>query len=314
MDHQYSADATEGDAPSRAREWEFRLHVPEEWTEVATAALLGAGCHGIVENLPLAREGRHLVRAYVDSESERVRERALEFVRKALNASAIPELEDLAIQVQPVQRGGWEEAWKARWRPFRVGRFVIRPLDHALPPLRANDRELRIEPGGAFGTGLHPTTRMCLLLLGEFDVDRSLAHRPTFLDVGAGTGILALAADALGFQPLAAIEVNPRSIGAGAENLRRGGSRVPLLCGTLDACTARADLILANIVTDTLVELAEAFAAHSNPTATWICSGIARDRAERVIDAFARVGAHLVARKDRGKWMAGRWRFTHTES
>lgn len=284
--------------------WELTTRVDGSLAELVADLLLNAGCKGTAEDVPLSRTGARRVRGYVFPPTELARTAVLEAFHEGLRTTGIEELQQLAIESQLIPAGGWEEKWKERWRPFRIGCFVVVPLGQETA-LRPSDRVLPIEPGGAFGTGLHPTTRMCLLYL------RDLARRDTrtrrTLDIGTGTGILALAAEQLGHTPLLAIEISESSCRAARPNFERAHSKAQLVCATPAALHSRFDLLLANIETETLVELAPEFARLAEPGAVLISSGIDRLRFEKVDAAFRGQGFALLSRNERGKWAAGCW-------
>jgi ribosomal protein L11 methyltransferase len=133
---------------------------------------------------------------------------------------------------------GWEDAWRAFHRPVRVGGLWVGP-----PWERpaASERAVVIEPGRAFGTGAHPTTRLCLELLAEVE-------RGSLLDVGCGSGVLAIAATRLGYQPVVGIDVDPVAVEAAAVNAQVNHASVDVR--VLDAIASplpRADVAVANV-------------------------------------------------------------------
>lgn len=164
-----------------------------------------------------------------------------------------------AAEIQAVFRGavetevatGWEERWREFHRPVRVGPLWIGPAWET-PPQGAI--AVVIEPARAFGTGGHPTTRLCLELLVEL---RSEFEAATVLDVGCGSGVLAVAASLLGYGTVCAIDVDPVAV----EETRRNAAanRASVDASMADACAADlpfADVVVANIARDTIEALA----------------------------------------------------------
>jgi ribosomal protein L11 methyltransferase len=141
---------------------------------------------------------------------------------------------------------GWEERWRAFHRPVRIGPLWVGPPWEKAPD---DAVALVVDPGRAFGTGSHPTTRLCLeLLLGE--------ERGSVLDVGCGSGVLAVAAAKLGHAPVIAVDVDESAVAAAGANAER--NRVAVDVRRLDARTAalpRAQLALANIALDAVEAL-----------------------------------------------------------
>jgi ribosomal protein L11 methyltransferase len=141
---------------------------------------------------------------------------------------------------------GWEERWRAFHRPVRIGPLWVGPPWEEAPD---DAVAVVVDPGRAFGTGAHPTTRLCLeLLLGE--------ERGSVLDVGCGSGVLAVAAAKLGHAPVIAVDVDESAVKAARANAERNGVAVD--ARRLDVRTAtlpRAQLALANIALDTVEAL-----------------------------------------------------------
>jgi ribosomal protein L11 methyltransferase len=205
-----------------------------------------------------------------------------------------------ALQIRRVT-DDWTDAWRAHYAPQRIGRFVVVPtwLDE---PIGEGELAIRMDPGMAFGTGLHPTTRACLLMLQDSGPMPEAA-----LDVGCGSGILALAALRLGAGRVVGYDTDATAVDATRANAARNGlgDRVEARHGTLPATPdERFGLVLANLVAAILVELAPRLAAHAAPRATLIASGIVAERAGEVLDALGSAGFDRVARRDDGDWVS----------
>ena len=206
-----------------------------------------------------------------------------------------------ALRVRPVEDRDWTEAWKAGYEPQRIGRLVITP-SWVDPPTDRGAVLLRLDPGMAFGTGLHPTTRACLLMLQEV---KPLPDH--VLDVGSGSGILGIAALALGAGTVDAIDMDPEATAATAANARINhvADRLSVRQGTLDGAPAEPyPLVLANLVAVVLIELAPRLAAHLAPGGTLLASGIIDTRASAVEAALAAAGLRCVERHMDGEWVS----------
>ena len=207
------------------------------------------------------------------------------------------------LSVTPVDDTDWTEAWKADYRPQRIGRIVIVP-SWLEEPIAPDEVAIRLDPGMAFGTGLHPTTRGCLTLL------QRLEPMPArVLDLGSGSGILSIAALRLGAERVEALDTDPFAVAATSDNAAANGVAERLLSmrGTLPAEPgngARFDLILANLVAVLLVELAPGLAAHAAEGGTLLASGIIEPRAEETLAALTTAGFRLVDRLDDGEWVS----------
>jgi ribosomal protein L11 methyltransferase len=187
----------------------------------------------------------------------------------------------------------WTDAWKGHYVAQRIGRVVIAP---SWAPETAPDGGVMItlDPGMAFGTGLHPTTRGCLELL------QTIQPMPArVLDVGSGSGILGLAALRLGAEHVAALDTDRLAVEATGANAERNG------LGTLpEVPVERFSLVLANLVAAVLIDLAPRLEAHLAPEGTLLASGIIDARADEVIAAMADAGLAIRDRRDDGEWVS----------
>jgi len=206
------------------------------------------------------------------------------------------------LRVRSVDDADWVDAWKAGFAPQRIGRVVIVPswLEEQIGP---GEVELRLDPGMAFGTGLHPTTRGCLTIL-----QRTGPMPPRVLDVGSGSGVLALAALRLGAGSADCLDTDPVAVEATLANAAANGlgDRLTARVRSLPAQPEAAPypLVLANLVAGALVELAEPLAAHTAPDGQLVASGIIEPRASEVIDALTSAGFALEERLDDGEWVS----------
>jgi ribosomal protein L11 methyltransferase len=193
----------------------------------------------------------------------------------------------------------WSERWKAFHRPvdvsWRFRRLRVRPPWEAA--LEGDGIDLVIDPGQAFGTGSHHTTRLCLELLLELDPAGPLA------DWGCGTGVLAIAAARLGFDPVVACDREAASVEATRENAAVNGVRgVEVSRVDLRRCEGPwAPTVVANLVRPLLLDVA---ARMTRPPETLIVSGLLREEADEVAEAFARHGLRETDRRHGGEWSA----------
>lgn len=207
------------------------------------------------------------------------------------------------LRVRSVDDADWLEGWKAGYTPQRIGRVLVVPSWLEPEPMPA-DVVLRLDPGMAFGTGLHPTTRACLTLLPQV-----MPMPPRVLDVGSGSGILALAALGLGAEQADCLDTDPVAVEATLANAAVNGlaARVSARRGTLPPLPARGEpyqLVLANLVASVLVALAAPLAAHTAGGGTLLAGGIIQERAAEVLDALQAAGFGAGERVDDGEWVA----------
>jgi len=201
------------------------------------------------------------------------------------------------VELAPVPAVDWEAVFRNHHAPIAIGRrlLVAPPWDVPDP----GDRELLVvEPGMAFGTGQHATTRTCLEEIESLVLAGGVASA---LDVGTGSGILAAALARLGVPHVVAFDVDPAVLPLARALLdQNGATRVRLFGGVAAGVRGRFDLVVANILADTLVAEARALDAVTAPGGRLVLSGLLADQVDRVLAAFA--GWRLVATRADDPW------------
>jgi ribosomal protein L11 methyltransferase len=194
----------------------------------------------------------------------------------------------------------WRDVWKQYFAPRKVGRFVIVPSWESYQP-SADEVVIDMDPGRAFGTGGHPSTRLCLQAISE------LPRCERFLDVGCGSGVLAIACarsfpDASGL----AVDVDSDAIDVSRENATRNAvaERISLSTTPVEELHGPFDVVLANILPEVLIPLAPAIAARLADGGRLILSGILVGLADSVEQAYAARGLDTIARLDEEGWRA----------
>jgi ribosomal protein L11 methyltransferase len=209
------------------------------------------------------------------------------------------------LRTRIVRETDWADAWKAYFPVMRVGqRIVIRPTWRR-HRRTAGDVVLALDPGMAFGTGLHPTTRLCLAGLEPLADDGRLAGARV-LDVGCGSGILVIAALKLGAASATGVDIDPIAVEATLANARRNGltRRLDARVGSLPTGDPPADVVLANLIAGVLVTLAPLLGDELLPGGTLLASGIFIDREDEVRAAIAAAGLTITGRRSEGDWVA----------
>ena len=211
------------------------------------------------------------------------------------------DLGSLAVEHTSVHEQDWAENWKKYYKPFRAGEhLVIKP---SWEPYEAQDGDLVLEldPGMAFGTGTHETTFMCMEQL-----ERYVKPGCRAIDVGCGSGILALAAAKLGARDVLAIDLDELAVKVAAENTVKNGLSdvVRVKHGDLlENREEQADVIVANIIADVICFLCGPAKKHLLPGGVFICSGIIREREDDVQRALAQAGYTVCNRLAKGEWV-----------
>lgn len=201
------------------------------------------------------------------------------------------------VETSPVPATDWESVYRAHHRPLAIGERLLIAPPWDVPD--APGREvLVIEPGMAFGTGQHATTRTCLETIEALVVGGGVASA---LDVGTGSGVLAAALARLGVPHVVALDVDVAVLPTARENLATNGAgRVALFAGTVGAVRGAFDLVVANILADTLVAEASALTAVVAAGGHLVLSGLLAEQAERVCAAFP--GWRLAATRADDPW------------
>ncbi len=268
------------------------VDVEAEDADAMSGALFELGAQGVEE-----RDATTLVKARVPGKVTLV----ASFATREEADFAIGELDPaLSPAIEVIVGDAWRDAWKEHFRPFVIAPgVVIRP---PWEPYTAREGEivLELEPGRAFGTGLHETTKLVAEALGR---GRERLAGATVLDVGTGSGILALLALRLGAARAIAIDVDPDSVAVTRENAVRNGLEARLSASDLDVSgiEGRFPIVLANIEARVLVPMASELGARVAPGGRLLLSGILAGQEEEVAGAYAALGAPAITAL--GEWV-----------
>lgn len=194
---------------------------------------------------------------------------------RAIGLSGIPD-----FSVEPVAEQNWVQLTQSQFDPIRVsGRLWIVPSWHEAPDPAAIN--LILDPGMAFGTGSHPTTRLCLEWL-----EHNVSDGCTVLDYGCGSGILAIAAARLGAGHVAGVDIDPQAVDAAKANAERNGVTA-LFADSAEPVAGEYDVVVANILSNPLRVLAPAICAHVRAGGRLALSGILREQVDEIIAIYA---------------------------
>jgi ribosomal protein L11 methyltransferase len=229
----------------------------------------------------------------------------LEQVRLDLEQS-MAELRSLDLgEIKPpvyawVQDEDWANAWKAYFKPTRVGQhFVIIPSWETYE-LQEGDVALHLDPGMAFGTGTHPTTSLCLRRL-----EGLVKPGDRVLDVGTGSGVLAIGAARLGATPVVAIDIDPVAVKVAQENAERNGALLDVRAGTLDQVeTDECDLVIANIIASVIIDILPDVATRLKKGGKFLASGIIAEKKQAVVEAMTATWLLPLEVREEGGWVA----------
>lgn len=270
------------------------VDVEPQACEAVAYALIEAGASGTQQGMDFKDFAQ--ITGFFESlpDRERVRAELLE----ALRIYELPSSSVRDMNVREVEQRDWLEEWKKNWQPVEVGRFIIAP-----PWSEVDDKPdrclIRIEPGMAFGTGTHETTRLCLAAM------QSHYEGGSFLDVGTGTGILAIAAAACApGAHVEAFDIDAEAIEIARENAVANGvaDRISFHVGSIDEQTSSADFICANLTADVIAKMLPTLVALS--CGRLVLSGILETQIDDIVDRLGQLAVTDVEITRDGEWVA----------
>ena len=257
----------------------------------------------IDENVLASMPEDVLVHAYFAADGSQAEKLSLaqEKIRALRDNAPGFDLGSLAWETKTMQDEDWQENWKQWYKPLRIGqRIVVKPTWEEYRPVEG-DLVLEMDPGMAFGTGTHETTAMCVRML-----EKHMKPGALCMDVGCGSGILALAAARLGAAHCLAIDLDELAVKVARENVEANhlGETVDVVQGDLlEQQDGRADVIVANIIADVICYLCRPASAKLNRDGVFICSGIISEKEPDVQNALARAGYRVIDRLQEGEWV-----------
>ncbi len=212
---------------------------------------------------------------------------AISFLKERFAVTAT----EVRIEQVGVKEEDWAHAWKQYYKPVSIGkRITVVPMWETYEA-RVYEVILKMDPGMAFGTGTHETTRLCAAL-----IEKHLPRGAKVLDVGTGSGILAILASKLGAAWVDAYDIDPVAVRVAQENVKDNGV-CNVACGVSDllsAVSGQYDFVCANIVADIIVRMAKDIADYMKPNALLVTSGIIESQTERVKQALLQTGHFTV--------------------
>jgi ribosomal protein L11 methyltransferase len=315
--------SVEADGTSAAGTWyQLSVTADQEAIEAVSEILSRAAPGGVTVETPFITEQQGLaaivvpgapatLRAYVPAIDQLAATRSITEVRERLGHLTVFGLRPIGeLEIAPVHEEDWADAWKEHFPVMRIGRrVVIKPTWRDYAPL-GDDLVIALDPGMAFGTGLHPTTRLCLAGLERW-AHEDIVEGASTLDVGSGSGILSVAAALLGAGPVRAVDTDPIAVESTLANALRNDVAVSASLGSLPVAGGPYDLVLANLIASLLVDIAGELAAALRPGdgsvdsgGRLLASGIFVDREPEVRQAFAGAGLRVRSREQEDDWVA----------
>lgn len=241
-----------------------------------------------------------VVKGYFDKES--LKDDIDEYIKNKLN-----EIKEMGIDIGEgkviigsVNEEDWANNWKKYYKPTRIGKsFVVKPIWEEYKK-EGNDIVIELDPGMAFGTGTHETTRMCVQALEKY-----IKHQDMIFDVGTGSGILAIAAAKLGSKEVMAVDLDPVAVDSARQNVSFNDiSNIKVMQGNLlDVVNGKADIVVANIIAEIIILLTDDVKKSLNQGGLFISSGIIRERQEAVMQKLIQSGFEIMEINTDGEWV-----------
>jgi ribosomal protein L11 methyltransferase len=266
--------------------------------DAASNLLIECGTAGVATDMGAYDEATAVIGYLPEDERLPARLRQIELALRML-----PEIgfEDVAAEAQVtyVDEEDWANAWKKFFKPLRIGRHLIVTPPWETPEVRDGDKVLVIDPGMAFGTGTHPTTQLCLAAIEDYIGTEEVSR---VADIGTGSGILAIAAKKLGAPYTLATDTDHLAVRIARANAEANGVVIDARAEL--ELTEPFDMLVANILADTLIGLAEDFAQMVRPGGIYIASGIIEGRENDVRLYTEAEGFRGVETRRQGDWVA----------
>ena len=216
------------------------------------------------------------------------------------------------ISIARIRREDWAESWKRHFKPLEIGGVLLIQPSWSRKRPRKNQARVVLDPGLSFGTGHHPTTAFCLR---EIARRQQIGTNQSFLDIGSGSGILAIAAAKLGFSPVEAFDFDPDAVKIARVNARVNGvaGRIRFRRGDVSRLPLRPkrryDLICANLISTLLIAAGRRIAAQLQPGGTLVLAGILKSEFASVAKSFAALGLKPASGRTEMEWRSGSFRF-----
>ncbi|MFA6940169.1 MAG: 50S ribosomal protein L11 methyltransferase [Clostridiaceae bacterium] len=208
---------------------------------------------------------------------------------------------DYQITNKSIYEEDWANNWKKYYKTTKIGeKIVVVPMWKSYTP-KGGEAVIKMDPGMAFGTGTHETTRMCVKAL-----ERHVKNNSEVFDIGTGSGILSIAASKLGAKKVTAVDLDKVAVDAARDNVSFNNiNNVEVLNGNLmDLVKGKADIVVANIIADIIMLLAKDVKSYLKDDGVFISSGIIKDRKDDVIEKLKIEGYNIINVSEEGEWVA----------
>lgn len=268
-----------------------------EQSEILSATCFEHGAAGISENLAFVQTNEAYDPVLVETDDVTIQVYFETSPSRELLAEIEQQYPEARYQVFKEENKDWLAEWKKGYKPFEIAGGVWVVPSWIPVPAEAK-AAIKIEPGMAFGTGTHETTRLAAQLIAKH-----LRPRVSVLDVGTGTGILAFLAELLGARECIGVEIDPEARRSARENVELNKSKVKILDEQVDEIQDTYDWVIANIIDGVLAQIQTDLKRVTKPGGYLLMTGILQERESGFLERFDQSGMRLVERMQLGEWI-----------
>jgi len=272
--------------------YEFKIEVAEGSRDALIQKMSEMGCLGIVDN------EKTLTAYFSDNNGINAILPEINSFAGILKKSGLDD--KLSYKYEFISERDWNESWKKKFVPINVGDnlAILPPWDTPV----AGRTNLIIDPGMAFGTGHHETTRTCLILIERFSKN---LDKESFLDIGTGTGVLAIAASKFGFKHIVGVDTDPLAVDAALRNVKHNNlDNIEIKEGSASDVEGSFDFVAANLMSEILIRIAHDIALRIKPSGIAMLSGMLVGQDDDVLPVMEKEGLRLIEKVIDGRWVS----------
>lgn len=288
---------------------EVTVEINSEAAEAVSYIMNEYGCGGVVVTDTIDNRIKIIAYYYDDEDFPVIINEVKQRINKLLNYNI--DTGKVLISIENTHYEDWATSWHKYFRPLEIGKkFIISPSWE--DSINSDRRLIKIDPGMAFGIGSHETTRMCIELLEKFlpvngDIVNVNEDIDTMLDIGTGTGILAIAAAYLGISDIIGVDIDPAAVSAARENIsiNKVEDRIRIIKGDMTKdISGIFSIITANLLPDLIMCLLPSIPPLMNDQSKLILSGITRDKRDMIFELFSQLRLKLIDEKEMNEWVS----------
>ena len=279
---------------------EIKLLANNEQVHMLSNIFMESGIGGVLEETTPKDKKTTLLTAYVFNDN--LIDKKINKLKDHLSTLEIFGIDILStdIEIKHIEDEDWANSWKKFFKPFNIGKFVIKPTWEEYIP-KDGEFIIELDPGMAFGTGQHPTTQLCLEAMYDY-----LKKGNTIIDAGTGSGILCIAANKIGMNKAYAFDNDTVASNVAKANFERLGIKDKIVISRADnPChiKEKVDIVFANIIAKVILEMGKDLAERVKSEGYLIASGIIDYRFEEVLNELEKYGLELVEKRTQKEWV-----------